>query len=91
MYQLNVNSMDIKLVNWVKDGKYRIKTLKLLKVEPKLPSELASKLNVNRASMSRILKDLKTKELVDSISSESRTSTCYLTKKGKELVKELGE
>ena len=91
MYQLNVNSMDIKLVNWVKDGKYRIKTLKLLKVEPKLPSELASKLNVNRASMSRILKDLKTKELVDSISSESRTSTYYLTKKGKELVKELGE
>lgn len=83
--------MDIRLVNWVKDGKYRIKTLRLLNKDPKLSSELASRLNINRASMSRILKDLKSKGLVDCVTSSSRTSTYYLTDRGKKLIQSFGE
>jgi len=79
--------MDIELINWIKDGKYRIKTLELLNSQPLLSSELASKLDINRASMSRILRGLRDKGLVSPISNNSRTVTYVLTKKGKELLK----
>ncbi|MCD6547751.1 MAG: winged helix DNA-binding protein [Nanoarchaeota archaeon] len=79
--------MDVELLNWVKDGKYRIKTLELLNSQPLLSSELANKLDINRASMSRILRGLKEKGLVSPISNNTRTVTYVLTKKGKELLK----
>ena len=77
----------LKLLNWVKDGEYRIKVLKLLKNKTYLPSELAKELDINRASISRILKALNEKKLVDRLSTKSRTITYLITKKGIELVK----
>lgn len=85
-YYLN---MDWELRNWLKDGKYRLKTLEILSSQPSLSSELASKLDVNRTSMSRILKVLKDRGLVSSISNNSRTVTYILTKKGREALKEI--
>jgi len=82
-------TMDLVLLNWLKDGKYRIATLRLLTDTPKLPSELANKLDINRASMSRILNDLRDKELIEQISSKSRTVTQKLTQKGKEAIRSL--
>lgn len=79
--------MDFELINWIKDGKYRINTLELLASKPWLSSELADNLNINRASMSRILRGLKEKELVFPISGNSRTVTYTITKKGRELLK----
>ena len=76
----------LDLINWVKDGTYRKKVLELLKKDNFLSSELAEKLEINRASMSRILKALKEKELVSSITSSSRTITYSITKKGKDIV-----
>lgn len=83
--------MDVQLLNWIKDGKYRLKTLMLLEKTPLLPSELSHKLNINRASMSRILKDLKGKELIDNVTSKSRTTTYFLTKKGEKLIASVGD
>jgi len=83
------HAMSIELVNWLKDGKYRIPILKLLQDKNYLSSELAEKLNINRASMSRILRALRKKGLVRSISSDSRTVTYLLTKKGEETLKDL--
>ena len=77
------------MINWVKDGKYRIKTLSLLSVQPLLSSELANKLGINRASMSRILRRLKDRGLVSAISGKSRTVTYVLTNKGSEVLKTL--
>tara|TARA_Y100000031_G_scaffold26225_1_gene28141 strand:- start:2435 stop:2692 length:258 start_codon:yes stop_codon:yes gene_type:complete len=74
------------LINWAKDGQYRIKTLDELSKNSLLSSELAEKLQINRASMSRILKALKEKLLVSDITSSSRTVTYSITKKGKEIL-----
>jgi len=74
------------LINWVKDGQYRIKTLDELSKNSLLSSELAEKLQINRASMSRILKALKEKLLVSDVTSNSRTVTYSITKKGKEVL-----
>lgn len=82
-----IKNVELRLANWLKDGEYRISVLKLLAQKNLLSSELASKLNLNRASMSRILRNLKEKELVDVITSGSRTVTYFITKKGKEALK----
>ena len=79
--------MELELTNWLKDGKYRLAVLKLIAQESLLSSELAVKLNLNRASMSRILRNLKDKGLVDAITSGSRTVTYVITKRGKEALK----
>jgi DNA-binding MarR family transcriptional regulator len=81
--------MSIELVNWLKDGNYRIPILKLLENKNYLSSELAKHFEVNRASMSRILKVLGEKKLVESISNRSRTVTYIITKKGKDAIKDL--
>ena len=81
--------VELELVNWIKDGKYRIRTLELLFSQPLLSSELANKLGINRASMSRILKALKKRGFVSSISNNSRTVTYRITKKGADLIKKI--
>lgn len=79
--------MDLNLLNWLKDSKYRVKVLELLKTQPHLSSELATKLDINRASMSRVLRGLKLKGLVKSYSDKARTVTYSLSEKGKEIIK----
>ena len=78
--------MELELKNWLKDGKYRKLALKLLSKQDLLSSELAMKLEINRASMSRILRDLKEKNLVDTTSGNSRTVTYSITPLGKKLL-----
>jgi len=81
--------MDVELINWVKDGPYRIRALRLLSTQPLLSSELATRLDVNRASMSRILRGLKKRNLVSTVSAKSRTVTYVLSGKGSEVLKAL--
>jgi DNA-binding MarR family transcriptional regulator len=81
--------MDLSIINWLKDGIYRLKILNLLKDKNYLSSELADKLNINRASMSRILKKLKEKKLVETISSNSRTITYVISTKGKDILNKI--
>jgi DNA-binding HxlR family transcriptional regulator len=79
--------MDLEMINWLRDGKYRIRTLRALSARAMLSSELADKLSVNRASMSRILRALKERGLVSAVSVQSRTVTYTLTEKGLEILK----
>ncbi|MCD6226402.1 MAG: ArsR family transcriptional regulator [Candidatus Aenigmarchaeota archaeon] len=81
--------MDTDLLGFLKDGKYRIKTLNLLNEKPMLSSELAKQLNINRASMSRILRVLREKNLVFSTSNKTRTVVYSITEKGKKVLEEL--
>ena len=74
------------MIGFLKDGKYRLKVLKELDTKAQLPSELASKLGINRASLSRILKVLREKELIISFSNTSRTIVYTLSKKGKTIL-----
>ena len=57
--------MDLNKIGFLKDGKYRLKILKEISIAPQLPSELADKLNLKRESVSRILRDLKEKNMMD--------------------------
>ena len=81
--------MDIELIGFIKDGKYRIKVLNELSKRHLLSSELANILNINRASMSRILKIMKDKSVIRSNSNSSRTVIYEITKLGKELLEEI--
>lgn len=81
--------MELGLLNWIKDGKYRILVLKRLYNQSLLSSELATAFGVNRASMSRILKAMKETDLVATTTGSSRTVTYSITKKGRQLFEEL--
>ena len=81
--------MDLEIMGFLKDGKYRRLALEELSKSPSLPSELADQLHINRASISRILRDLKERNLIDSISSNTRTVIYKLTKKGKDIVESI--
>ena len=83
--------MELELINWLKDGHYRISTLRMLMERPALPSELANHLHINRTSMSRILKDLRDKGLVAEVRSNSRTITQKITEKGIKAMGSLGD
>lgn len=78
--------MNLSLIGFLKDGPYRIKTLQILAQSPTISSELAEKLNINRASMSRILKELKEKDLVTTTNTGGRTIVYSLSQTGKEIL-----
>ena len=76
-----------ELVVWVKDGKYRIKILRVLEKDKLISSEIAQKINNHRSTTSRILKNLKDKQLITSINAGSRTIMYFITDLGKEVLK----
>lgn len=80
----------LKLLAWLKDGPYRARVLALLNQKPHLSSELAVAFNVNRASMSRILRALREAGLVSATNGSSRTVIYSITDKGKKLMVKLG-
>lgn len=83
--------MDVNLLVFLKDSIYRVKILKALEKKSMLSSELALKLNVNRASMSRMLKLLKEKDLIFSNSNKTRTILYSISEKGKKIIGELND
>ena len=78
-----------ELIAWVKDGPYRLKILLALEQRSYLPSELANKFEINRASVSRIMKNLKGKNLVIPTRSGSRTCSYSTTDLGKKLMSKI--
>jgi DNA-binding MarR family transcriptional regulator len=78
----------LETLAFLKDGKYRIAVLKELSESPKLPSEIAYKLNISRVSISRILKTLKEKGMVESHSKDSRAIVYSITNEGIITLKE---
>ena len=79
----------IELINWLRDGKYRIKILRMLSIRPMLPSEIAEELEVTRSSISRILGDLEEKGLISQANTNSRTRTRYLLELGRVILEKM--
>ncbi len=79
----------VEQLNWVKGGKYRALILKLLAESPMLPSEIASSLEVARASVSRILRGMEREGLVAKTRSRTRTITYYLTDDAKAILPQI--
>ena len=80
--------LKLETLAFLKDGKYRIAVLKELSESPKIPSEIAFKLNISRASISRILRTLKENGMVESHSKASRVILYSITEEGKSALRE---
>ena len=80
--------VDLALLNWLMDGYYRIKVLRLLKTSSEIPTNISKKLAIHKSSLSRILNDLYEKKLIEKITSASRTITYKISNLGEETLKE---
>jgi len=80
--------IDLALINWLHDGEYRIKVMRLLKSSPDIPTNISRKLVIHKSSLSRILNDLYEKQLIEKVTSNSRTITYKVSALGEETLKE---
>ena len=79
-------------ISYVQMSKYRIKVMKALDGDVKIPSVIAKDSGIKTNHISKILSELKAHELVECINPEVRKDRLYrLTDKGEEIVNELKE
>ena len=77
----------LKLTSYVQISKYREKTLKSLGDEVKIPTHIAQDSGIRTNHISKVLSELKSKEIVECINEEARKGRLYrLTDTGKEVL-----
>ena len=79
----------LDIVTCAKDGRQRVAVLRFLSSQSLISSELAERVGVNRASMSRTLTALRMKGLVNSVKGGSRTVSYSITSKGRSVLREI--
>ena len=82
-------------IGYIKASKNRIRVFQLLAKGEKTPKELQKDLGLHFSQISRALKELKEREIVECLNEDSRMGKIYaLSEKGKEIkhpVLKLGE
>lgn len=79
-----------KKIGYVKSSTYRLKVMKSLYRDVKIPKEIAKDTEIKQNHMSNTLKQLKEQRLVECINPEVRKGRLYrLTDEGEEIVKNL--
>lgn len=82
----------LKLTSYVKISKYREKTLKSIGNNVKIPTNIAKDSNIRTNHISKVLSELKSKEIVECINEEARKGRLYrLTDTGKEVLESINE
>ena len=82
----------LKEMSYVEISKYRVKVMKALEDDVKIPSQIAKDSEIRQNHISKVLSELKAHELVECINPEVRKGRLYrLTDKGDEIVKNLEE
>lgn len=82
--------IDVYLVAFVKRAKNRLKILRLLSEKEKTQAELHHDSGLYRTHVRRTLLELQEKGLVECLNPKDRIGKLYeLTKKGKEILKEV--
>ena len=77
-------------ISYVQMSKYRIKVMKALEGEVKIPSVIAKDSGIKTDHISKVLAELKVHELVECINPEVRKGRLYrLTEKGDIIIKNL--
>ena len=77
-------------IGYVKISSYRLKVMKTLDGEVKIPSKIADDSQIRQNHISKVLSELKSHELVECINPEVRKGRLYrLTDKGDEVVKNI--
>ena len=80
----------LKEMSYVEISKYRLKVMKALEDDVKIPSQIAKDSEIRQNHISKVLSELKAHELVECINPEVRKGRLYrLTDKGNELVKNI--
>lgn len=82
----------LKLTSYVEISKYREKTLKSIGNNVKIPTNIAKDSGIRRNHISKVLSELKSKEIVECINEEARKGRLYrLTDTGKEVLESINE
>ncbi|MBE6507924.1 MAG: ArsR family transcriptional regulator [Methanobrevibacter sp.] len=77
-------------IDYVNRSQYRLKVMKSLEGEVKIPSEIANDAEIFQNHISNTLRQLKEHNLVECINPEVKKGRLYrLTDKGEEIVNEL--
>ena len=77
----------LKLTSYVQISKYREKTLKSIGDDVKIPTNIARDSGIRTNHISKVLSELKSKEIVECINEEARKGRLYrLTDTGKEVL-----
>ena len=80
----------LKEISYVEISKYRLKVMKSLDMEVKIPTQRAKDSGIRTNHISKVLAELKAHELVECINPEARKGRLYRhTDKGEEVVKNL--
>ena len=80
----------LKEMSYVKISQYRMKVMKSLESDVKIPTVIAKDSEIRPNHISKVLAELKSHELVECINPEVRKGRLYrLTDKGDEIVKNL--
>ena len=84
--------MDSKQVSFVLRSKNRRKILNLLKDSEKTPTELIKSTNMYPTHIHRTIRELKSKNLIETTNPEDNVYKFYkITKKGKETLKDVNK
>lgn len=82
----------LKLTSYVEISKYREKTLKSIGNNVKIPTNIAKYSGIRTNHISKVLSELKSKEIVECINEEARKGRLYrLTDTGKEVLESINE
>ena len=80
----------LKEIGYVQISSYRTKVMKTLEDKVKMPSQIAKDSEIRQNHISKVLSDLKARELVECINPEVRKGRLYRhTDKGNQIVKNL--
>ena len=87
MFMVKDNDELLKLTSYVQISKYREKTLKSIGDDVKIPTNIAKDSGIRTNHISKVLSELKSKEIVECINEEARKGRLYrLTETGKEVL-----
>ena len=82
----------LKLTSYVEISKYREKTLKSIGNNVKIPTNITKDSGIRTNHISKVLSELKSKEIVECINEEARKGRLYrLTDTGKEVLESINE
>ena len=77
-------------ISYVQISQYRTKVMKTLEDDVKMPSQIARDSDIRQNHISKVLAELKARELVECINPEVRKGRLYRhTEKGNQIVKNL--
>ena len=77
-------------ISYVQISSYRLKVIKALEDDVKIPSQIAKDSEIRQNHISKVLSELKAHEMVECINPEVRKGRLYrLTDKGEEIVKNI--